>query len=38
MHKILITDDIGPAGLEMLDLATDMEHDLVKLPSHARLL
>ena len=32
MHRILITDDIGPAGLALLDAAKDVQFDVVKLP------
>ncbi len=35
MHNILITDDIGPAGLALLDAATDVHYDVVK-PACAR--
>ncbi len=38
MFKILITDDIGAAGLALLEAATDLHHDLVKLPSPEKLL
>jgi D-3-phosphoglycerate dehydrogenase len=38
MHKVLITDDIGPAGLALLDSATDVQYDVVKLPPRDRLL
>ena len=38
MHRILITDDIGPAGLALLDAANDMQHDVIKLPSPEKLL
>ena len=38
MHRILITDDIGPAGLALLDAANDMQYDVVKLPSQAKLI
>src|SRR5512135_1392912 len=37
-HKILITDDIGPAGLALLDAANDVHYDVVKLPSHEKLI
>jgi D-3-phosphoglycerate dehydrogenase len=38
MHCILITDDIGAAGLALLDAANDVKYDVVKLPSPERLL
>jgi D-3-phosphoglycerate dehydrogenase len=38
MYNILITDDIGPAGLRLLDAASDVKCDIVKLPSHEQLL
>jgi D-3-phosphoglycerate dehydrogenase len=38
MFRILITDDIGPAGLALLKAATDVQHDTVKLPSPEKLL
>lgn len=37
MHNILITDDIGPAGLALLDAAADVQYDIVKLPSREKL-
>ena len=37
-HKILITDDIGAAGLALLDAANDVQYDVVKLPSREQLL
>ncbi|RPJ42517.1 MAG: phosphoglycerate dehydrogenase, partial [Deltaproteobacteria bacterium] len=37
MFRILITDDIGPAGLTLLNAAADVEHDTVKLPSPEKL-
>src|SRR5512136_2673993 len=37
MHRILITDDIGPAGLALLDAANDVQYDVVKLPSPEKL-
>ena len=37
MHHILITDDIGPAGLALLDAATDVRYDVVKLPAPEKL-
>ncbi|MBP1720003.1 MAG: D-3-phosphoglycerate dehydrogenase [Deltaproteobacteria bacterium] len=37
MFRILITDDIGPAGLALLEAAADVEHDTVKLPSPEKL-
>src|SRR5512136_1042625 len=38
MHRILITDDIGPAGLALLDAANDVQYDVVKLPSREKLI
>ncbi len=38
MFKLLITDDIGPAGLAMLGAANDLHYDVVKLPSPEKLL
>ena len=38
MHRILITDDIGPAGLALLDTANDVQYDVIKLPSHDKLI
>ncbi len=38
MHQILITDDIGPAGLALLDAANDIRYDVVKLPAREKLL
>jgi len=38
MYKILITDDIGPAGLSLLDAAADVKYDIVKLPSREKLI
>jgi len=38
MHNILITDDIGPAGLALLDMAADVHYDVVKLPPPYRQL
>ncbi len=37
MHRILITDDIGPAGLALLDAASDVHYDVVKLPPPEKL-
>jgi D-3-phosphoglycerate dehydrogenase / 2-oxoglutarate reductase len=37
MHNILITDDIGSAGLALLDTATDVHYDVVKLPAPDQL-
>ena len=37
MFRILITDDIGPAGLALLNAAADVEHDTVKLPPPEKL-
>ena len=36
--RILITDDISPAGLALLQEAPDISVDIVKRPDHARLL
>ena len=38
MFKILITDDLGPAGLAMLQAAEDVRYDVVKLPGPEELL
>jgi D-3-phosphoglycerate dehydrogenase len=38
MHKILITDDIGPAGLALLDAANDVEYTVMKLPPPEKLI
>jgi D-3-phosphoglycerate dehydrogenase len=38
MHKILITDDIGPAGLALLDAANDVKYGVINLPSREQLL
>jgi hypothetical protein len=38
MHNILITDDIGPAGLALLDAAADVTYDVVKLPAPDQLI
>lgn len=38
MHHILITDDLGAEGLALLDQATDIRYDVVKLPPRAQLL
>lgn len=38
MFKVLITDDLGTAGLSLLEAAADIQHDLVKLPSAEKLL
>ena len=38
MHKILITDDIGLAGLALLDATHDVKYDVVKLPTHEKML
>lgn len=38
MHRILITDDLGTAGLALLDMAKDMQYDVVKLPSPTQLI
>ena len=37
-HKILITDDIGPAGLALLEAANDVQYEVVKLPAREQLL
>ena len=37
MFRILITDDIGSAGLALLKEAADVEHDIVKLPPPEKL-
>jgi D-3-phosphoglycerate dehydrogenase / 2-oxoglutarate reductase len=38
MHNILITDDIGPAGLALLEAAADVRYAVVKLPSPEKLI
>jgi D-3-phosphoglycerate dehydrogenase len=38
MFKILITDDIGPAGLAMLQTAKEVNYDVVTLPSPEKML
>ena len=38
MGRILITDDIGPAGLALLAAADDMQYDVLKLPPPEKLL
>jgi len=38
MYRILITEDIGPAGLALLEAADDVRYDIVKLPSREKLL
>src|SRR5512136_647382 len=38
MYTILITDDIGPAGLALLDATADVKYDIVKLPSREKLI
>lgn len=38
MPRILITDDIGSAGLALLDAANDIQHDVLKLPPPEKLL
>jgi D-3-phosphoglycerate dehydrogenase len=38
MFRILITDNIGPAGLALLDEAKDIQYDVVKLPSREKLM
>ena len=37
MFRVLITDDLGAEGLALLDQATDVKYDVVKLPDHAKL-
>ncbi len=37
MYKILITDDLGTAGMAMLAAAPDVQADVVKLPSREKL-
>jgi hypothetical protein len=38
MFRILITDDIGRAGLTLLEPAADVHYDVVKLPGAEKLL
>ena len=38
MFKILITDDIGPAGLAMLEAAADVQYEVVKFPTSEKML
>jgi D-3-phosphoglycerate dehydrogenase len=38
MFRILITDDIGRAGLTLLEAAADVQYDVVKLPGPEKLL
>ncbi len=38
MFNILITDDLGAAGLALLETATDVHYDIVKLPGPEKLL
>jgi D-3-phosphoglycerate dehydrogenase len=38
MYHILITDDISPDGLALLDAASDVSYDVVKLPSRDKLI
>ena len=38
MHRVLITDDIGPAGLALLATADDVQYDVLKLPPPEKLL
>jgi D-3-phosphoglycerate dehydrogenase len=38
MHHILITDDLGLEGLSLLDAAADIHYDVIKLPSHDKLI
>jgi D-3-phosphoglycerate dehydrogenase len=38
MFNILITDDLGAEGLAMLETATDVHYDIVKLPDPEKIL
>ncbi len=38
MYHILITDDLGTAGLALLDQATDVQFEVVRLPDRQQLL
>ncbi|NWF56166.1 MAG: phosphoglycerate dehydrogenase [Syntrophaceae bacterium] len=38
MFRILITDDLGRAGLNLLEAAADVKHDLLKLPTPEKLM
>jgi len=38
MYRILITEDIGPAGLALIDEAEDAEYDMIHLPPRDRLI
>ena len=38
MYRILITEDIGPAGLALIDEADDAAYDMIHLPERERLL
>jgi D-3-phosphoglycerate dehydrogenase len=38
MFRILITDDIGRAGLTLLEAAADVQYDLIKLPGPEKLI
>ena len=35
MYRILITEDIGPAGLALIDEAEDAEYEMIHLPPRA---
>jgi D-3-phosphoglycerate dehydrogenase / 2-oxoglutarate reductase len=37
MYRILITDDLGQGGLALLNQATDVQYDVVKLPDAKKL-
>ena len=38
MYRILVTDDLGPAGLALLDSAQDVQYDIIKLPRRDQLV
>ena len=38
MYRILITEDIGPAGLALIDAAEDAEYDIIHLPPRDKLI
>jgi len=38
MYRILITEDIGPAGLALIDEAEDAEYDMIHLPPKDKLM
>ncbi len=38
MYRILITEDIGPAGLALIDEADDAAYDMIHLPERKKLL